>query len=90
MTVSDNSEINVAADELRSYIERIERLAEEKKAISDDTKDVYAELSGRGFDAKIVRKIIRLRKRDEADRIEEAHVMQAYLSALGMQGDLFE
>ena len=74
----------VARDQLRAFVERIERLEEEKKTIADDIKDVYAELKGTGFDAKAVRTIIRLRKKDQAERQEEEAILDLYLAALGM------
>lgn len=74
----------VAAGQLRAFIERIERLEEEKKTISDDIKDVYAEAKGNGFDTKAMRTIIRLRKKDQAEREEEEAMLDLYLSALGM------
>jgi len=74
----------VAVGQLRSFIERIERLEEEKKTLSDDIKDVYAELKGNGFDAKAVRIIIRLRKKEEHERQEEEAMIQLYKDALGM------
>lgn len=82
----------VARDQLRSFIERIERLEEEKKTIADDIKDVYGEAKGMGFDTAIMRKVIALRKKDENERLEEEAVLATYLHALGMatQGDLFE
>lgn len=76
---------NVAAAELRQFIERIERLEEEKKSISDDVKDVFGELKGRGYDVKAVRTIIRLRKKDANERIEEETILQTYMAALGME-----
>ena len=75
----------VAASQLRSFIERIERLEEEKKTISDDIKEVYAELKGSGFDAKAVREIIRLRKKEDHERQEEEAMVQLYKNALGMR-----
>jgi len=75
----------VAASQLRSFIERIERLEEEKKTLSDDIKDVYAELKGNGFDAKAVRIIIRLRKKEEHERQEEEAMLDLYKQALGME-----
>lgn len=74
----------VAVGQLRSFIERIERLEEEKKTLSDDIKDVYAELKGNGFDAKAVRTIIRLRKKEDHERQEEEAMLQLYKDALGM------
>jgi uncharacterized protein (UPF0335 family) len=74
----------VAAGQLRAIIERIERLEEEKKTISDDIKDVYAEAKGTGFDTKAVRTIVRLRKKDQAERQEEETILDLYKAALGM------
>ncbi|MHC3938751.1 hypothetical protein ACI0FR_00037 [Paenochrobactrum sp. BZR 201-1] len=74
----------VAVGQLRSFIERIERLEEEKKTVADDIKEVYAELKGSGFDSKAVRTIIRLRKKEEHERQEEAAMLQLYMDALGM------
>ncbi|EJF91773.1 DUF2312 domain-containing protein [Bartonella tamiae] len=74
----------LAVGQLRSFIERIERLEEEKKTISDDIKDVYAELKGTGFDNKAVRTIIRLRKKEDHERQEEEAMIQLYKDALGM------
>lgn len=74
----------VAADELKQFIERIERLEEEKAGIQGDIKDVYSELKGRGFDAKIVRGIIRDRKKDHAELQEEQAIGELYREALGM------
>lgn len=76
----------IARDQLRSVIERIERLEEEKKTISEDIKDVYAEAKGTGFDTKALRKIIALRKLDEQERMEEEAVLDTYMIALGMIG----
>ncbi|MEZ5758794.1 MAG: DUF2312 domain-containing protein [Emcibacteraceae bacterium] len=74
----------IAADALRSFIERIERLEEEKKALADDIKDIYAEAKSTGFDVKIMRQIIRLRKMDEGDRQEQEALLDLYTHALGM------
>ena len=76
---------NVAADQLRLLIERIERLEEEKKGISDDIKDVYLEGKATGYDPKIMRQIVRLRKMQPHDRQEMEAILQTYLSALGME-----
>lgn len=75
----------VATGQLRSFIERIERIEGEKKTISDDIKEVYAELKGNGFDAKAVREIIRLRKKEDFERQEEEAMVQLYKNALGMR-----
>ncbi len=74
----------VAAGQLRSFIERIERLEEEKKGIADDIRDVFAEAKGNGFDTKVMRQVIRLRKKDVAERQEEEALLDLYLHALGM------
>lgn len=75
----------VAAGQLRSFIERIERLLEEKQAIADDVKEVYAEMKGTGFDTKAVRAIVRLRAEDQAKRQEREAILDLYKSALGME-----
>lgn len=75
---------SVAADQLKSVIERIERLEEEKKALSDDIKDVYAEAKANGFDPAILRKIVSLRKMDRDERMEEEAILEMYKQALGM------
>ena len=80
----DSPATRFAVDQLRSIIERIERLEEEKKAISDDIKDVYAESKGNGFDVKALRTIIRLRKQDPNERQEEESILETYMQALGM------
>ncbi|CAO4179559.1 DUF2312 domain-containing protein [Methylorubrum aminovorans] len=74
----------VAADQLISIIERIERLEEEKAGISGDIKDVYAEAKANGFDVGVLRSIIRLRKKDHDERQEEEAILELYLQALGM------
>ena len=74
----------LAKDQLRTIVARIERLEEEKKTISDDIRDVYAEAKGNGFDVKALRAVIRLRKQDETKRREEEAVLTTYLHALGM------
>jgi uncharacterized protein (UPF0335 family) len=73
-----------AVDQLKSIIERIERLEEEKKAISEDIKDVYAESKGNGYDVKALRTIIRLRKQEPNERQEEESILETYMQALGM------
>ena len=75
---------SVAAEELRQFIERFERLEAEKKDIADAQKEVMAEAKGRGYDTKVLRKIIAIRKRDANDLAEEEAVMDLYMSALGM------
>ncbi len=78
------SEGSVAADELRLLIERIERLEEEKKAIADDVKDVYGEAKARGYDAKTMRAIVRLRKMEKHVREEAEALLDTYKAALGL------
>ncbi|QCG93927.1 DUF2312 domain-containing protein [Azospirillum sp. TSA2s] len=75
----------IAADRLKSFVERIERLEEEKRGLSEDIKEVYAESKGTGFDNKIIRQIIRLRKMDKADRQEQRAILELYAEALGME-----
>jgi uncharacterized protein (UPF0335 family) len=77
-------ETRFAAEQLRSVIERIERLEEEKKTLSDDIKDVYAEAKGNGYDLKALRTIIRMRKQDANERAEQETILETYLQALGM------
>ena len=74
----------VAQGQLKSIIERVERLEEEKKAIADDIKEVYAEAKANGFDTKTLRKVVTLRKKDRAEREEEEAMLDLYLNALGM------
>jgi uncharacterized protein (UPF0335 family) len=73
-----------ARDQLKAIIERVERLEEEKKAISDDIKDVFAEAKANGFDVKALRTIIRLRKQDADERAEHEAILETYMHALGM------
>lgn len=75
----------IAKDQLRAFIERIERLEEDKKSISDDIRDVYDEAKGTGFEPKILRKVISLRKLDASERQEQEAILDLYLSALGME-----
>lgn len=74
----------IAHDQLRSVVERIERLEEEKAALANDIKEVYAEAKGNGYDTKILRTVIRLRKQDKAERQEQEAILDLYLHALGM------
>ena len=74
-----------AKEHLRSFVERIERLEEEKKALADDIREVYSEAKGTGFDTKVMRQVIRLRKMESADRQEQEAMLDLYLSALGMR-----
>lgn len=73
----------VAADRLRSFIERVERLEEEKTTIMSDVKEVYAEAKGEGYDVKTLRQVVRIRKMDRADRQEQEALLEIYLSAIG-------
>lgn len=77
----------IAATQLKSIVERIERLEEEKKTISDDIKDVYAEAKANGYDTKTLRTVVRLRKQDRAEREEQEALLDLYLHALGMASD---
>ncbi|MBW6532277.1 DUF2312 domain-containing protein [Sphingomonas sp. RRHST34] len=74
----------VAADELRLLIERAERLEEEKKGIADDIKDVFAEAKSRGYDAKAIRQIMKIRKQKREEYQEEQSILEVYMQALGM------
>ncbi len=74
----------VAADQLRAFIERIERLHEERKAIADDIKDVFAEAKGNGFDTKVMKIVIRMRQQEPHEREEQEAIVDLYLHALGM------
>jgi uncharacterized protein (UPF0335 family) len=80
-TISSDS---VAQDQIRAFVERIERLEEEKQAIAGDIKEVYAEAKGNGFNTKVLRQVIRLRKQDAAERMEQEALLELYLAALGM------
>jgi uncharacterized protein (UPF0335 family) len=91
MTMSDHNSTGdvssaegVAADELKQFVERIERLEEEKSGIAEDIKNVFSELKGRGFDSKAVREIIKLRKQDHAERQEQEAILELYMQALGL------
>lgn len=81
---SDMSDVD--ANHLKAFIERIERLEEEKKAIADDIKEVYGEAKGTGYDVKIMRKIISIRKMDRDKRREEEEILDLYLAALEKAG----
>ena len=82
--VQDEPATRFAKDQLKAIIERIERLEEEKKTISDDIRDVYAESKGNGFDVKALRAIVRLRKQDPNERAEQETILETYMQALGM------
>ncbi len=83
-TATNAESYRVTADELRSFIERIERLDDEKKDLAEQQKEVMAEAKGRGYDTKVIRKVVALRKRDENDIAEEEAVLEMYKEALGM------
>ena len=80
----EEASVNFAKDQLKSIIERIEKLEEEKKAISDDIRDVYAEAKANGFDVKALRAIVRLRKIEPTEREEQDAILETYMHALGM------
>ncbi|OWK35223.1 hypothetical protein FRUB_04512 [Fimbriiglobus ruber] len=84
-TMIDTSQ---SADQLRSVIERVEKLEEEKAAIAGDIRDVFAEAKGNGFDVKAIRQIIKLRKLDASERDEQESILDTYLRALGMAPEL--
>ena len=84
MKDSPDTSYRVTADELRQFIERIERLDAEKKDISDQQKEVMAEAKGRGYDIKVLRKLVSLRRRDEGEVAEEEAILELYKEALGM------
>jgi uncharacterized protein (UPF0335 family) len=73
----------IQGSQLKSIIERIERLEEEKKTVSDDIKEVYSEAKSNGFEAKIIRKVVAIRKRDRNERMEEETLLDLYLNAVG-------
>ncbi|UMY19099.1 DUF2312 domain-containing protein [Methylobacterium organophilum] len=75
---------SVAADQLKSIIERIERLEEERAGIAGDIRDVFAEAKANGFDVKVLREILKIRKRDHAERQEAEAILELYMQALGM------
>lgn len=74
----------ISGQQLRQYVERIEKLEEEKRDIADNIKDAFAEAKANGFDVKIMRQVIRLRKMDNSDRMEQEAVLDVYMHALGM------
>ena len=91
MTATDTADVakgskarRFAKDQLKAFIERVERLEEEKKAISDDIRDVYAEAKGNGYDVKALRTVVRLRKQDKDERAAQEAIVETYLHALGM------
>lgn len=85
--MSETAEIGhnvVAKDQIKSIIERVERQEEEKKTISDDIRDIYAEAKGNGYDVKALRTIVRMRKQDANERQEQETILETYMHALGM------
>jgi len=81
------SDAMIAKEQLKSIVERVERLEEEKKAIADDIRDIYAEAKGNGFDVKVLRQVVSLRKKDLTERQEQEAVRDLYMQALGMLPD---
>jgi uncharacterized protein (UPF0335 family) len=75
-----------AKDQLKAFVERVERLEEEKKALADDVRDVYAEAKANGYDVKALRTVVKLRKQDVNERKEQEAILETYLHALGMLG----
>jgi uncharacterized protein (UPF0335 family) len=83
-TPDDQPAIRFGKDQLKAFVERVERLEEEKKALSDDIRDVYAEAKANGFDTKALRTVVRMRKQDVNERKEQEAILETYLHALGM------
>jgi uncharacterized protein (UPF0335 family) len=84
--IGHNSNVGgIAAERLRSFVDRIERLEDEKKGLQEDIKDIFLEAKGTGFDVKIIRAIIKIRKQDEQKRREEQELVSLYAQALGME-----
>ena len=81
---AEQAQTKFGRDQLKAIVERIERLEEEKKTISDDIRDVYAEAKGNGFDVKVLRTIVRMRKQDANERAEQETILETYMQALGM------
>lgn len=81
---SESPNTRFAKDQLKAFVERIERLEEEKKALTDDIRDVYAESKANGFDVKALRSVVRLRKQDVNERNEQQAILETYMHALGM------
>lgn len=80
----EDKAVRFAKDQLRAFVERVEKLEEEKKAISDDIRDVYAESKANGFDVKALRQIVKLRKMEPTEREEQDAILETYMHALGM------
>ena len=83
-TAAEAATTRFAKDQLKAVVERVEKLEEEKKAIADDIRDVYAEAKAHGFDIKALRTIVRLRKQDVDERKEQEAILETYMHALGM------
>lgn len=81
------SDTTIARDHLRAFVERIERLEEEKQALAEDIREVYAEAKANGFDTKTLRQVVKLRKQDAAERQEQEALLDLYLHALGMRAE---
>jgi uncharacterized protein (UPF0335 family) len=81
---NEDASFRFAKDQLKAFVERIEKLEEEKKALSDDIRDVYAESKANGFDVKALRQIIKLRKIEPTERDEQEAILETYMNALGM------
>ncbi|MCG6204172.1 DUF2312 domain-containing protein [Rhodopseudomonas sp. HC1] len=84
MKPADEPATRFANDQLKSIVERVERLEEDKKGIADDIRDVYVEAKGNGYDVKALRTIVRLRKQDANERAEQETILETYMQALGM------
>ena len=85
MAYPDNEPENLAASQLRAFVERLERLYEESRTIMDDVKDVLGEAHGMGFDKKALKRLVALRRKDPQQRMEEEVILQTYMAALGME-----
>ncbi len=79
-----HNSVTVAKDHLKAFIERVERLEEEKKALADDIRDIYKEAKGTGFDVRALRHVVKLRRQDKDELAEQKAILDTYLSALGM------
>lgn len=92
MNYRDDSDSNtsVAQDQLQAFIDRIERMEEEKAAIASDIKEIYSEAKGNGFDTKVIRRIINIRKQDASQRREHLAILRLYMDALGMRDEAAE
>jgi uncharacterized protein (UPF0335 family) len=84
LDATDNKPTNVAGDRLRSIVDRIERLEEERKALGNDIKDIYSEAKSAGFDVKVLRQLIRIRKQEPAEIEEQETLLDVYRRAIGM------